>query len=143
MKRNSLILFLFLVLGCCANYVQSDSRLGEAFQEQFKTENKRVRGALSITNYSQGLDSLTYDYYIHYLDSTKVPSAEGMIETIQSADEHYFKTKKNSFLIALLYRKERMIFVDDAYTNKLDTVYNIKENEAIPVLKEFSHKIKF
>jgi len=131
------------MLGCCADFIQTESKLNEAFQEQFKTENRRIRGVLYLTRFNKDLDSLTYDFYIQYLDSCNTPSAKGLAEVIRSSDEHYFQTRKNSFLIALLYKKERAILIDDAFTNKLDTVFVVKAGDELPNLKEFSKKIKF
>lgn len=138
MKRAIFILSVCILVVSCLN-----PKFDSTFSERFITENGRVRGELYRFKYHNNLESLTYDYYLHFIDSCKIPSVEGLVESIRGADKYYFETRKNSFLIALLYKKERTIFVDNAYTSKLDTIYVLKENESFPVLKDFAHKIKF
>lgn len=138
MKKYILLLLASILILQCTPNVSQNTKINEAFYEDLKTENRRVRGTLYLDIFDQNLDTLTYSFYIQYIKGSPQQSAKGLAELIESADEHDFQTRPNSFLIALLYKSERKIIVDDAYTAKLDTVLAIKEGESFPNLKEFA-----
>jgi uncharacterized membrane protein YvbJ len=140
MKKYILLLFVSIFICQCTPNVPQNSKINESFYEDLRTENKRVRGTLYLDKFNQDLDSLTYKYYIQYLKDSPQQSAKGLAELIESADSNYFKARPNSFLMALMYKSERKIIVDDAYTAKLDTVLLIKEGESFPNLEEFAQK---
>lgn len=133
------IIILFLS-NCCTN-IPTNTKINDAFYEDFRIENKRIRGSLILDKFNGNLDSLTYTFYINYMRTDSIASAKGLSNIIESADEHYFETKSNSFIIGLLYRQERTILIDDAYTSKLDTIIIVNKNERFPKWGELSHII--
>ena len=76
MKHTIIISLLLLFVGC--NSKQSDYIINDDFLQDLSSENNRVWGDLYEDVFNEQLDSLTYDYYINYLDSTQLSAAEGL-----------------------------------------------------------------
>ena len=143
MRKYIYIIFAFtLIVGCCSND-SIDNKLNDDFYSDFSSENNRIAGELYLDVFDENLENLTYDYYIKYLAENETPSAEGLTETIKSADKHYFKTKSHAFLITLYYKPARTIICDNSGTAFLDSVQTYKQDEEIPSLEDFTEKIKF
>lgn len=139
MKKAFLYVTLIIALIQCSPNVPVNEKINDAFYEDFRNENRRIRGTLYLDVFNKNLDSLTYGYYIKYLKEHTVESAKGLPNLIESADEYYFQTKKNSFLIGLIYKKEHKVLMDDANTAKLDTLIEVKG--LFPSLKDLASKI--
>jgi len=88
-------------------------------------KNYRINGELYLDVYDMDLTGLNYDAYIKYLTDNLKPSAEGLINKINLADDNYFTSNDSSFVIVLWYPRDMKVVVDDAYTSDPDTVVNI------------------
>ena len=138
--KNLFLLLLFISLSCCSN---KGIIINDDFLNDLASEDNRIAGQLYLDVYNKNLDTLTYEAYMNYLKTNEAPSAKGLIEKIQKAKEHYFKSKKNAFLITLYYANENEIVCDNSSTSFIDSVYIYRSNELRQSLKEFSDKIKF
>ena len=137
--KNLLLLLLFISISCCTEKEIIDT----GFINDLASEDTRIAGQLFEDVYNGNLDTLTYESYINYLKINESPAAKGVVAIIQKAKEHYFKSKKYSFLIILYYANENEIICDNSGTSFIDSVHIYKSNEPFPGLKEFSDKIKF
>lgn len=141
MKKITFILLSVYILISCSS--QKLTPTSVEFQNDFASENNRIAGQLSRKVFNRNLESLTYDYYLEYLRENLAPSADGIFELIVGSDEHYFKAKKSSFLIALYYFSDRTIVCDISNNGFIDSVSIYDENEVIPTLEEFVGKINY
>jgi len=133
MKKYSTLFTILLLFQCTPN-VPINEKINDAFCDDFRNINKNIRGTLYLDVFNKNLDSLTYNFYITYMKEHIQNSAKDLPALIERASSYIFKTRKNSFLIGLLYKEERKIIIDDAYTAKLDTIISIKDGAAFPDL---------
>ena len=141
--RNILIStsILLVLVSCCS--VKEIENIDDHFYTDLASENNRIAGGLYLDVFNESLDSLTYDFYIAYLDSNEMPSAKGLTKTVRKADQHYFKTSKFAFIILLRYNSAGKIVGDNSSTAFIDTVINLNQNGTIPNLEEIAGKMKF
>jgi hypothetical protein len=139
MKKIIVSLFLTTLLGCFSKEIIVNSD----FLGDLASEDNRIAGQLFLDVYNKDLDTLTFDYYINYLKGNETPAAQGLYLKILKAKEHYFKTKKNAFLLVLYFENEKCIVCDNSSTGLIDSTRFYKPNEIIPNVKTFSEKIKF
>jgi hypothetical protein len=137
--KNLFVIFIFISISCCAER----ETINTNFINDLASTDNRIAGQLFEDVYNGNLDTLTYESYINYLKSNEAPAAKGVVEIIQKAKDHYFKSKKYGFLIILYFADEHEIVCDNSGTSFIDSVHIYKPNELIPSLKEFSDKIKF
>ena len=140
MKRIIPLIIILILSGCRTDVCE---KLDNDFEQDLSSEDTRIAADLYLDVFNKDLDSLTYEYFINYLQNNEKPSAHGITEIIENADEHYFKTKKNAFLLVLYYKSCRRILCDNSSTFSLDTTHIYNKNEAVPKLSEFADKIKF
>lgn len=138
MKMKIFILITLLILSCRSD---QDKRLNQDFLSDFASENNRIAGDLYLDYFNEDLSSLTYDYYLTFITKNEAPSARGYSILVKNADYHYFKARRESFVIALYYKKERSIICDNSNTAFLDSLKTFLENDTIPELSEFSSKL--
>ncbi len=131
---------LILVLMSCGvtAYV-----IDQDFISDLASENNRIAGELYITILNKDLTGLNYDYYINYIETHEKPSAKDLAKKIKFANSHFFKSKKNSFLLILLYTKDNIIVCDKSNTTFIDSVINYKSNSKIPNFDELSAKLNY
>ncbi len=128
MKRKLIFIFTVLFLFSCHCLVSKEKKQLvdlTAFKTDLSSENYKLRGKLKRYVYNSDLSALTYDSYIIHLKKNLSPSAEGLPEKIQSADSYIFKTKKESYLIALTFLKDKIVIIDDANTDNIDETLTI------------------
>ena len=123
MKRIIPLIIILILSGCRTDVCE---KLDNDFEQDLSSEDTRIAADLYLDVFNKDLDSLT-----------------GITEIIENADEHYFKTKKNAFLLVLYYKSCRRILCDNSSTFSLDTTHIYNKNEAVPKLSEFADKIKF
>jgi hypothetical protein len=131
---------ILLIIGCTCSKeicVVDDDFLGD-----LSSEDNHIAGELYLDVFKGNLDSLSYDYYIVYLSNHEVPSAKGLGDRIKCADQHYFKTSKEGFLVLLYFQSAEKIVGDNSSTAFIDTVINLNKNGPIPTLKEIADKMK-
>jgi hypothetical protein len=142
--KKLIILFsiIFFSSGCCT-FRGLD--IGDRFLTAFPSENNKIQGELYLDVFNNNLDTLTYEYYMHYFSDKEktTPSIEGIMCTVKKADQHYFKTKKNAFLILLFYSGEKEIIGDNSHTAFIDTVIKLHQNDTIPSLEAVAAKMRF
>ena len=143
MKKINLILLLFVVLCVGCFLCRPDIPPIEDFYSDLASENNRINALLYLDEFDENLESLTYDYYIRYLRKNVMPSAKELPEKIQQADDYYFRVKKTSFMIILLYREEKILLGDIASTEFLDTLITIQSGEVTPDLTDVAEKLEF
>ena len=105
------------------------------------SENNRIAGDLYLDFFNEDLSNLSYDYYLTFITVNEAPSAKGFSSLVKDADYHYFKTKKESFIIALFYKKEKTVVCDNSSTAFLDSVKTFGTNDTIPELSQFASKL--
>ncbi len=126
-------------LGCNSKEVIVD----DDFRNDLGRENYRIAADLYLDEFNNSLDSLTYDFYLTYLNSHEVSSTKGLTDKIKKADGHFFRAKNKAFLLVLDYGKEKCMIGDISSTTIQDTVYWYKADEIIPSVKEFASKLKY
>jgi hypothetical protein len=124
MKKLFFVFTITLLFGCGAS-VYKEPIVDADFLNDLGSENYRINGELYLDVYDMDLTGLNYDAYIKYLTDNLKPSAEGLINKINLADDNYFTSNDSSFVIVLWYPRDMKVVVDDAYTSDPDTVVNI------------------
>jgi len=115
MKSLFLISLLIIMIGC--NCKNSEYLVNDDFLQDLSSENNRVWGELYLDVFNGNLDSLSLDYYLEYLDSTKHTSAEGIVGTINKANSILLETSEETFWLLLFYDRDGKIIADDASTD--------------------------
>jgi hypothetical protein len=140
MKTIITLLTAILLAGCvCSNKL--DNRLSQDYLSDLGSENNRLAGDLSLDYFNNDLSNLTYDYYLTFITKHEAPSAKGFSTLVKSADYHYFKSQKESFILALYYKNENTIICDNSNTAILDSVKAYNANDTIPELSQFADKL--
>lgn len=137
MIYSTLIFVIFI--GCAV----TGFRIDDDFILKLGSENNKVASVLYFDVFHENLKTLKYDYYISYLKQNESISAKGLSKKIQMADSHYFKTKENSFLILLFYKKDRIIIGDNSATFATDTVSRLSANNENPDFEGLAKKMHF
>jgi hypothetical protein len=140
MKKLIYSTAIFVVfIGCAVTSVIID----DDFLSDLASENNRIAGVLYLDKFHKNLDTLKYDYYLNYLKQNESPSVKGLYKKIRTADSYYFKTKKNSFLVILFYKKDKVVIGDNSQTAFVDTVCNLSSNQNNPHFEGLSRKLHF
>jgi len=141
MKYTLTLFLLILIAGC--NCQQSEFIINDDFLQDISSENNRIWGELYLDVFNGNLSTLTYDYYIDYLDSTQHTSAEGMAEKIKVANLKLLKPENQTFWLLLYYEKEDLIIADDESTDigTADTVITYDNNSIPPDLSFYASEL--
>ena len=81
-----------LLIGCCSKDCV-DVKLSDDFYNDLASEDNRIGSELYLDVFNENLDTLSYDYYINYLRANLAPSAEGLPDLIQCADDKYLSCR--------------------------------------------------
>lgn len=136
------VIIPLLIIGCSPKTC-SDLQLTDDFYNDLASEDNRIGSELYLDVFNNNLDTLTYNYYIGYLSRHVAPSAEGLVETIQCADEKYLQAGKSDFVLVLLYKNKHTIVGDNSSTQvSVDSVYVYSPEGAAPSLKDFAEQLK-
>lgn len=100
------------------------------------------RHLMLFGEYKGDLSNLTYDKYLSSLKQNEEFSTKNVTETVQQSDQHYFKAKKNTFLIVIYSKKLNAVIFDNAGTAFCDSIKVLKNNEPVPDLSIFIVKSK-
>lgn len=142
MKKNLILLLLYLLIMHPSVYAQDNKEINE-FTADLAAANIRLRGKLQLFgDYKNDLSSLKFDQYIKLLKENETESNKGLSEIIATADRHFFKAKKSTFLIVMYSKNLSAIVFDDANTSLIDSVQILKKNQ-IPDFNKFVEKIGF
>lgn len=141
MRSLLLVSVLLIITGCSCK--TSEYLVNDDFLQDLSSENNRVWGELYLDVFDGNLDSLSLDFYLEYLDSTKQPSAEGIVESINKANSILFEPSTDTFWLFLFYDKDDKIIADDATTDigTVDTLIIYRDNDLFPDLKKYAAKI--
>ena len=138
MKRYLIIFgFSMLLISSCF-FCRDKTFPDDDFYNDLASENNRIWGELSLDVFDDNLESLTYDFYINYLDENKMPSAEDLVERIKKADQYYFSATQETFIIMLFYEGPSVIVGDNAATTIPDTVLTWSDTEGTPDLSQIA-----
>ncbi|MGE5620979.1 MAG: hypothetical protein ACM3U0_00265 [archaeon] len=137
MLYSTIIVVIFF--GCAATGFMID----DDFLSDLASENYRIAGVLNLDVFHKNLETLNYDFYINYLKQSESPSAKGLYKKILTADSYYFKTRKNSFLVLLFYKKDKVIIGDNSQTAFVDTVCKLSSNQNNPDFEGLSRKLHY
>jgi hypothetical protein len=144
MKRLTvipLILMLVWTAGCCSKDCV-DVKLGDDFLNDLASEDNKLASELYLDYFNGNLDTLTYDYYIGYLEKNEAPSAEGLAKTIQCADEKYLLADSSYFILVLHFSDKRTFIGDDSRTQvSVDSVYTYSPEGALPSVQYFAEQM--
>ena len=135
------IFFTVLIIYGCSCSTKLENRLNQDFLSDFASENNRIAGDLYLDYFNEDLSNLTYDYYLTFITRNEAPSAKGFSSLVKIADYHYFKTHKESFIIALFYKSENTIICDNSNSAFLDSVKVYGINDSIPELSLFAERL--
>jgi hypothetical protein len=137
------ILFLLIVIPGCSQKDCVDIKLSDDFLNDLASEDNKLASELYLDYFNSNLDTLTYSYYINYLSNHEAPSAEGLTETIQCADEKYLLAESSYFIIVLHYKDKRTFIGDDSRTQiSVDSIYTYSPEGAVPSVEYFAKKMK-
>lgn len=113
-----------------------DEKLQE-FSQSFATANVQVRGFLKLfSDDKNGLSTLTFENYLTLLKQNVKYSTKNVWKIVQQSDQHYFKTDKNTFFVAIYSKKLNAIIIDNAATPFCDVVKTLLKGEPIPNLSK-------
>ena len=143
MKRLFMISTVLLFFVGCSPSVTTIKEIDAHFLYDLGSENNRIAADLLETTFEDGLDTLSYSYYLNYLDKNSMPSAKGLVCLIKKADENYFETNEHSFFLVLYYKCNGEIIGDYSETSFVDTVITITGKEDIPAFKNLVKKMGF
>jgi len=141
MKNFFVISSVLLVIASCSPSITTIKEIDDHFLYDLGSENNRIAADLQETVFESGLDTLSYDYYINYLDKNSTPSAEGLVCLIKKADAKYFETNEHSFFLVLYYKCNGEIIGDYSETSFVDTVIAITGEQDIPSFKNLVKKL--
>lgn len=141
MKKHLFVLTIIIIIAGCAQ--KELTPVSAEFYSDFASENNRIAGQLSRKVFKRNLETLTYDYYYQYLKENIAPSAEGVVEIINNADQYIFKSNKHAFLIALYFKDSQIIICDISNTGFADWVFSGNGSQPMPTLKEFVEQKEF
>lgn len=137
MKRNLILLILAMLFLHPYVYSQDNKEIHD-FTTDLASANVKLRGKLQLFgDYKSDLSSLKFEQYIKLLEENETESNEGLSEIISEADNHLFKAKKNTFLIAIYSKELNILVFDDANTSMIDSVKILNKNQ-IPDFKKFT-----
>lgn len=140
MKKNLLIISILITyVSCCTT--TSLVEVSDDFLMDLASENYRLGGGLYLDEFEEDLSPLSYEFYINYVEQHQAPSAENLAIKIKAADEYYFLSLKDRFIITLLYKDQNKIIGDDSRTALIDTVISLNSASGIPSLSDISSKI--
>lgn len=135
MRKIFTISFALLMLVGCSPSITTIKEIDDHFIYDLGSENNRIAADLQETVFESGLDTLSYDYYINYLNKNSTPSAEGLVCLIKKADAKYFETNEHSFFLVLYYKCNGEIIGDYSETSFVDTVITINGETDISSFK--------
>jgi len=138
MKKLFLINTVLLFIVGCSPSVTTIKEIDAHFLSDLGSENNRIAADLAETIFDDNLDTLSYNFYIDYLDKNSTPSAEGLVCLIKKADEKYFETNEHSFFLVLYYKCNGQIIGDYSETSFVDTVITITGETDIPSFKNLT-----
>lgn len=138
--KKLLILVSIIIFCCCASSPTIEKKVNQEFLSDLSSENNRLEAELYLDVFDSNLESLTYDYYLTYITKHEAPSAKGFSSIVKTADYHFFKAQKEKFILALLYKEEKVVICDDSHTPFIDTCYQVSEKSSFPELAEFAKK---
>ncbi len=141
MKKIIVISSILLLIISCKPSITTIKEIDDHFLYDLGSENNRIAADLQETVFESGLDTLSYDYYINYLENNSTPSAEGLVCLIKKADEKYFETNEHSFTLVLYYKCNGEIIGDYSETSIVDTVLTIDGKNDIPSFRNLVKKI--
>lgn len=130
-------------MSACCLFNADTEILNEYFYNDLASENNRLGGQLYLDHYNYDLTSLTYSAYIAHLDTSVKNSAKGLTAKIRKADNYYFKTNSDAFLLLLEYRTKMTIVGDKSNTSFLDTIIITSHADSLPSLEQLGEKISF
>ena len=132
MKKFLILSTALLLIVSCSPSITTIKEIDDHFLYDLGSENNRIAADLQETVFENGLDTLSYEYYINYLDKNSTPSAKGLVCMIRKADGKYFETNEHSFFLVLYYKCNGQIIGDYSETAFVDTVITIDgENDIL------------
>jgi hypothetical protein len=134
-------IFVFVMASC--GFVQEINKIDDHFFSDLRMEDRRVAAEMRLEVFGGNLDTLTYDYFVSYLERNEASSAKGLARAIKKADTHFFKTRKDAFLMLLYFKDARTIVGDNSWTSRLDTVIRLNDTDSIPSLAHIADHMRF
>jgi hypothetical protein len=125
-SKFKVLILLFLFLYSCSS-VSSVVEVNDDYLMDLAKENYRLGATMYLDEFDEDLSSLTYDFYINYVEQYQAPAAENLSVKIKAADKYYFSPIKEGFFIVLLYKGENKMVGDDSRTALIDTVLVIND----------------
>lgn len=138
--KKAILILIVLILGGCAGTSNIEKKITQEFLSDLASENNRLEADLFLDVFNEDLSFLTYDYYLTYITKNEAPSAKGFSAIVKSADYHFFRAQKEKFILALLYKDEKVMICDDSHTAFVDSFFQIIDKTKIPELADFAKK---
>lgn len=117
-----------------------EKKIAQELLSDLASENNRLESDLFLDVFNGDLSSLTYDYYLTYITKNEAPSAKGFSVIVKSADYHFFRAQREKFILALLYKDEKVMICDDSHTAFIDSCFPNVDKTKIPELADFAKK---
>ena len=121
---------LSLFLYSCSS-ISSIVEVNDDYLMDFAKENYRLGATMYLDEFDEDLSSLTYDFYINYVEQYQAPAAENLSVKIKAADQYDFLALSDGFIITLLYKTQNKIIGDDSRTALIDTVIFVDKESQI------------
>jgi hypothetical protein len=132
--RKYIVVIALIFISSCVSPDVNQGRFTTDVLLDLGSENNRLAAELFLDVYKEDLSILTYDSYLNYITKNEAPSAKGIAAIIKSADLCCFRAKKDCFVLALYYAKERRFICDDSRSQWPDTTRVLGANDTIPDL---------
>jgi hypothetical protein len=129
-SKFKVLILLFLFLYACSS-VSSVVDVNDEYLMDLAKENYRLGATMYLDEFDEDLSSLTYDFYINYVEEYQAPAAENLSVKIKAADQYDFLVVSDGFIITLLYKTQNRIIGDDSRTALIDTVIFVDKESQI------------
>lgn len=97
-EKYLLLSTTLLLIVSCSPSITTIKEIDDHFLYDLGSENNRIAAELQETVFENGLDTLSYDYYISFLDKNSTPSAEGLVRLIKKQMRNILKLMNTHFL---------------------------------------------
>lgn len=136
--RMCAVAFALVMLASCDDSIV----VTQAFLTDLGSENCRLASDMSLDVFKGPLDTLTYEFYLSYVEQHQAISAKGLADGIRKSSDHYLRGHGSMFLLGLLFDKERKLVMDKSRTTRIDSLVTWNEGDPAPRLEDVVAKMQ-
>lgn len=137
-RACSIVAILLIAFIACEDTVV----VTDAFLTDLGSENSRLASNLFLDVFKGPLDTLTFQFYLSYVQQEQATSAKDLADRLRLANVYVLQGKGDLFLLGLRYDRERKIVLDNSRTTKYDSLVTWNEGEPAPRVEDLVAKMK-